>query len=502
MLTNELNQLQEELQYHRNSIQELEERITEVKVYDGYAAQATEAVEDAIKQIGMGKYLWLFKEHILSMFPEQPPAYLEDEVEEEINLVPLTEVHGTEVPQEVEKIKSEKSYYELTGKPDLRPTTYKDLTPNITYSSDGRAYAGFNDYSEAEKFRDSISQPAMIDEAVIMNGFKYEVKFHCSKEYIQELSNSINSMSDDSSFEEINPRVLYNHHDKTVYLGMTAKNRCDYYGQYLTGQLTVGKKYTYSNKPSFINGEEYKYELRITEIELDDAVHLANFNLQRNPEHPDNAKLLTDWRANKVRELPPAYTPSPKPTPLKEVQVGDIVAIDATKIKEKQYKVLEIFEGHCEVICCHNTEMSKMINERYHFKEVYKVASEDIQVDDRFNDPTLIQVHPVPVKKSDELSKQREGLTTEDFVASSEKLCFAAPPYNKISLDEIEVCDIVSTGKYVKAYYEVYQHNGSHLLARCLHHDSLPMRIGQDGYYIAAPFLVEKADTSEIMAAA
>ena len=64
MLNKELTALQEELNYHRNSIQELEERIAEVKVYDGYAAQATEAVEDAIEQIGMGKYLWLFKEHI------------------------------------------------------------------------------------------------------------------------------------------------------------------------------------------------------------------------------------------------------------------------------------------------------------------------------------------------------------------------------------------------------------------------------------------------------
>ena len=142
MLNKELTALQEELNYHRNSIQELEERIAEVKVYDGYAAQATEAVEDAIEQIGMGKYLWLFKEHILSMFPEQPPAYLEEKI--------------NTVSPEVEEIKPEKSYYELTGKPDLRPTTYEDLAPNITYSSDGRAYIGFDDKQKAEAFRESL----------------------------------------------------------------------------------------------------------------------------------------------------------------------------------------------------------------------------------------------------------------------------------------------------------------------------------------------------------
>lgn len=36
--------------------------------------------------------------------------------------------------------KKEKTYYELTGRPDLRPTKYEDLAVNISYSSDGRAY--------------------------------------------------------------------------------------------------------------------------------------------------------------------------------------------------------------------------------------------------------------------------------------------------------------------------------------------------------------------------
>ena len=473
MLTNELNQLQEELQYHRNSIQELEERITEVKVYDGYATQATEAVEDAIKQIGMGKYLWLFKEHILSMFPEQPPTYLEDNVEEDINLV----------PQEVEEIKSEKSYYELTGKPDLRPTTYEDLTPNISYSSDGRAYIGFNDYSEAEKFRDSISQPAMIDEAVIMNGFKYEVKFHCSKEYIQKLSDSINSMSDDSSFEEINPRVLYNHHDKTVYLGMTAKNRCEYYGQYLTGQLIVGKKYTYSSKPSFINGEEYKYELRITEIELDDAVHLANFNLQRNPEHPDNVKLLTDWRANKVREIPSACKALPRSTPLDEIKLGEIVSVGSNS---KQYKVIDhvVLDGvpHLEVISTYNSDMPKLVGQTSYLKEAYRVLADDIQVDSALQKKEEVPVVLEEVKKSTEL-------TSEDF---------AAPPYSKISLDEINFGDIITTNPHSKSAYEIRAHNGDHLLAVCLYNQALPKRVGEE-FYFKVPYLVERA-TEEVIA--
>ena len=207
----------------------------------------------------------------------------------------------------------------------------------------------------------------MLDKGEVMYMYEWEVKFYCDREYLNQLvtKDTVNN------FEKISPRVIYNHNDRIVYLGMTAKGRCDCYGQYLTDQLTVGEKYSVSNKPSIIKGEEYKYELRITEISLSDAIHLANFNLQRDPDHPDNAKLLTDWRANKVREVEPAYTPSPKPTPLTELKVGEIVSRGP---HDKQYKVLGIQELqgtlHAEVICTYNSEMPALINQNSYFKEV------------------------------------------------------------------------------------------------------------------------------------
>ena len=484
MLNKELTALQEELNYHRNSIQELEERIAEVKVYDGYAAQATEAVEDAIEQIGVGKYLWLFKEHILSMFPQQPPAYLEDKVEEDI------------LPQEAKEVKPEKSYYELTGRPDLRPTAYKDLAPNVSYSSDGRAYVGFNDKDEAEEFRDAISEPSLLDDAVIMNGFKFEVKFHCSREYVREIADSVNSMSDDpvENFEEISPRVIYNHNDKTVYLGMTAKSRCDYYGQYLTGQLTVGEKYTYSNKPSFINSEEYKYELRITEINLEDAIHLASFNLQRDPEHPDNAKLLTDWRANRIRKVEPACKPRPKAIALEEVKLGDIVTTDATKVKDKQYKVLahKELEGvtHVEAICIFNKEMPALVNQCSWFKEVYPVEPGDIciapQFCDREREEVLtedVQIYVPKEKPLTKRAKKSDVLSEEDFPSY---------PYDSIKITELEFGDIITSTPYARSAYEVIAVNQEYATAICLYHQALPGRVGEE-YTFANPYLVEKA---------
>ena len=487
MLNKELTALQEELNYHRNSIQELEERIAEVKVYDGYAAQATEAVEDAIKQIGMGKYLWLFKEHILSMFPEQPPAYIEDE-------------------DKVEEVKPKRSYYELTGKPDLRPTTYEDLAPNISYSSDGRAYVGFNDKDEAEEFRDAISEPSLLDDAVIMNGFKFEVKFHCSREYVREIADSVNSMSDDpvENFEEISPRVIYNHNDKTVYLGMTAKSRCDYYGQYLTGQLTVGEKYTYSDKPSFINAEQYKYELRITEINLDDAVHLASFNLQKDPEHPDNAKLLTDWRANKIRKVEPACKPRPKAIALEDVKLGDIVTTDATKVKDKQYKVLahKELEGvpHVEAICIFNREMPALVNNCSWFKEVYPVDSMDVCVDPKFRQEEqaleeTVNIYVPDVFTSREIPPEEKGKTT---IKKSEQLGeddFPGYPYMEIALDRIEFGDIITSTPYSRSAYMVKGHKGEFVMAECIYHKSLPGRVGEE-FSFTTPYLVEKATSA------
>ena len=501
MLNKELTALQEELNYLRNSIQELEERIAKVKVYDGYAAQATEAVEDAIKQIGVGKYLWLFKEHILSMFPEQPPAYLEDKVEKEISIVVPQVLANQESKQEAKEVKPEKSYYELTGRPDLRPTTYEDLAPNISYSSDGRAYVGFNDKDKAKEFRDTISEPSLLDHAVIMNGYKYEVKFHCNKQYIQEIADSVNSMSDDpvDNFEEINPRVIYNHNDKAVYLGMTAKSRCDYYGQYLTGQLTVGEKYTYSDKPSFINGEEYKYELRITEIELDDAVHLASFNLQRDPEHPDNAKLLTDWRANKVRQYPPAYTPLPKAIALENVKLGDIVTTDATKVKDKQYKVLahKELEGvpHVEAICIYHREMPALVNNCSWFKEVYPVEPGDVciapQFCDREQEEVLtedVQIYvPKEIPLTQKVKKSKE-LSENDFPLY---------PYDSIKITELGFGDIITSTPYARSAYEVIAVNKEYATAVCLYHQALPGRVGEQ-YTFANPYLVEKSEALKV----
>ena len=372
-----INNLEETILYHQQQVEETQSQLDRIKISQAYGEDAVSSVEEAIENINP-EHLELLKEHLLSLF------------DTEVQTLPVSNSATNTKQPEAEKEFGPLSYYELTGKPDTRPDTFEDLAPNIVYSSSNRAYVGFRDRKEAEKFKDSISEPAMIGDEHTMNGFKYEVKFHCSKEYIQEIANSINSMSDDpiENIEEINSRVLYNHNDKIVYVGMTAKGRSEYYGQYLTGELAIGEKYTVSNKPSFINSEQYKYELRITEVDINDAVHLASFNLQRDPVHPDNKELRDVW-SNRKRVHPPAYKPLPKAIALEDVKLGAIVSTSADDIDKKQYKVLahKELEGvlHVEAICIYHCEMPALVNNCSWFKEVYPVDLMDVRIDPSFS---------------------------------------------------------------------------------------------------------------------
>lgn len=468
MLNQELNTLQEELQYHCKQVEELEERIAQVKVYDSYAAQAKEAVEEAIKQIGVGKYLWLFKEELLSMFPQQAPQYLEDKVKEAPQEIIESD---TTVSEEVEEKKEfgPLSYYELTGKPDTRPDTFTDLAPNITYSSSGRAYVGFNNKQEAEKFRDSISEPSMLSDTETMNGYKYEVKFYCDLEYLQHFV-AFHGLKEEqiqkSDFEQISSSVIYNHNDSIAYLAFSAKGRADTYGSYLIRILDIAKKYTVSNKPQIV--KDSKYELRLEEINLEDATHLANFNLKKDYDHPDHREVREVWRTTRKREVPPAYKPLARSVPLNKIELGEIVSVGSNS---KQYKVIDHVEldgvPHLEVISTYNSDMPELVGQTSYLKEAYRVLKEDIHID-----PELVKDN------------------------SEAELSFPAPPYKEIPLDQVELCDVVATSPNSQSAYEVKEHKGSYIVTTCLYHNALPNRIGEEFTFSDKVYLIEKSDNS------
>ena len=501
-------ELESQIQYHQEQQQLAEQELDRLKMNQAIAEEAVDKVKETLEHLD-DKYLEVFKEHLLSLFSNNKTQEVKEEAPVEVK---------TEVTEEV---KSEKSYYELTGRPDLRPTIYEDLAPNVTYSSDGRAYVGFNDRQEAEKFRDAISEPSLLDDAVIMNGFKYEVKFHCKREYVQEIANSINSMSEEveeaqtPNFEKIDIDLTYNHVDKICYIAHSSKSRADNYGIYLTKILDIGKKYTVSKDPQIVDA---KYELRIEGISFEDTLELQNFNLKKEWDAKENKDARSLWRDTRKREVKPACKPLPRTTSINEIELGNIVYLNS---HSNQYKVLQKVEldgiSHLEVICVYNSERPSLVGAISYLKECYKVLPDDIQIDPSFSSvqeeqeevlTETVAVYkpkekPVLKKVKTKAHSLRSQLPTS-VEAENEELSesdFPSGPYQKISLDEIEVCDIVSTGTNVKGYYEVYQHCGDYVLGRCLYHDSLKMRIGQDGYYIKQAFLVEKC-SQEMLATA
>lgn len=534
-------ELQSQINYYQEQQELAEQELDRLKMTEAFAEDAAAKVEEALEHIDP-KYLDVFKEHLLALFPTEAPSYsrrleapvyLEESSEKEDDIEymddsnpdyksieqiqeedPDTVVavfHSKEhlkskgITPLTKEVKPEKSYYELTGRRDLRPTTYEDLAPNISYSSDGRAYIGFNDKQEAEEFRESISSPSIIGNAEIMNGYKYEVKFYCDREYVEELQKELeNDWTPEQKAEldwqeqlvRIAPDVFYDPSSRKCYIGFSAKGRADHYGSYLTRILDIAEKYTVSAKPSVTTNT--KYELVLEEIDKMSAQHLSKFNLKKEYDDSKNREARELWRTTRQRKHEPACKPLPKLVPLNKVKLGDIVYLNSIT---NQYKVLDRVEldgiPHLEVICVYNSERPSLVSAISYLKECYLVPADEIQID-----PTLVKASSLrlkdeaPLAKTVELkptAKKFDELTTEDF---------AAPPYSKISLDEIEVADIVSTGEYVKAYYEITAHNGSHLLGRCIHHDSLKMRIGQENFYIVSPYLVERADSQYIDSAA
>lgn len=519
-------ELESQIQYHQEQQELIELELDRLKMTQAFAEDAAEKVESALEHIDP-KYLNVFKEHLLSLFLTETPIYLEEKVEEDLDNIEYLEegdpefrtikqlqqedpdnivvFHSEEYLKnqsstpEVKEVKKEKSYYELTGKPDLRPTTYEDLAPNISYSSDGRAYIGFNDKQEAEAFRESLDVPSLLDEAQIMNNHKWEVKLYCDREYIEELKEELENDWTPEQKAELDWQeqlirtandIFYDPSSRKCYVGFSAKGRADQYGSYLTRILDIAEKYIVTNKPRVTTNT--KYELVLEQIDKMSAQHLSKFNLKKEYDDSKNREARELWRTTRQRKHEPACKPLPKLVPLNEVKLGDIVYLNSI---DNQYKVLSKVEldgiPHLEVICVYNSERPSLVSATSYLKECYLVPANEIQID-----PALAQEEEEIIAKTVELKptvKKSSELTTEDFTA---------PPYQKISLDEIEVADIVSTGAYVKAYYEITAHNGSHLLGRCIHHDSLKMRIGQDGFYIVSPYLVERADSQYIDSAA
>ena len=496
----EITSIQSDIQYHQEQIKEAEERLDQIKVAQAYSDTACGAIEDCIENIDPF-YLPILRGHIESMFNKTSLTTNNEFKEVNTTKVEVKNLeagcnHPSGSAPVIEPLKEDtpRTRAKLLGIPDFTPDTYEDLTPNISYSSSGRAYVGFNDRQEAEEFRDAISEPSLLDDAVIMNGFKYEVKFHCSREYVEEIADSVNTETTEGcGFEKIDGEITYNHTDNIAYLAFSAKGRADQYGSYLTRILDIAAKHTVSNKPSMFDS---KYELRLEDITLEDALHLQSFNLKKEWDAKENEEARELWRDSRKRVYPSACKPSPKLISPEEVNLGDIVYLNSIN---NQYKVISKVEldgvPHIEVICVFNSERPSLVSAISYLKECYLVDPEGIQIDSQFKEQKEEEVLTEDVqiyvpKEKETTVKKSDELTEADFPAS---------PYKPIKLTELEFGDIITSTPHSRSAYMVKQHKGSYVVAECLYHSALKDRVGGD-FDFTKPYLVEKA-TEEIMVA-
>ena len=175
--------------------------------------------------------------------------------------------------------------------------------------------------------------------------------------------------------------IVYNSTESICYIGFTAKGRANNYGSYLTRVLDVAPKFRVSKKPTVIT--DSKYELILQGITLEDAEHLANFNLKLDYDHPDHKEFKEVWDSTRKKELPPPYKPSLIMTPLEEIEIGEIVCSDNTG--GKQYKVLNKTDiagrPHLEVIATYNSEFPQLEGKVSFLAEAYRVPPNHSQYD-------------------------------------------------------------------------------------------------------------------------
>ena len=95
MFHNQITELQSQISYHQQQIEETEQELYQLKAFQSYGAQAFACMQEAIANIP-DKYLDAFKESILSLF-DNPPPISKEEVERYIEYISDTTAYDPEV---------------------------------------------------------------------------------------------------------------------------------------------------------------------------------------------------------------------------------------------------------------------------------------------------------------------------------------------------------------------------------------------------------------------
>ncbi|MEM8674374.1 MAG: hypothetical protein AAGF83_10940 [Cyanobacteria bacterium P01_G01_bin.67] len=242
--------------------------------------------------------------------------------------------------------------------------------------------AGFHDREEAEEFRDSISEPSMLSDTETMNGYKYEVKFYCTKEFIEDI---VNDWTPEQKAEldwqeqlvRIVPDIFYDPSTSKCYLGFSNYQRANTYGAHLKEiHELYDSRYTV-DKPTVVTN--CKHELVIEYITEDNSRKLAPLNLKKELDHKSNKAVTDTWLLPvKKEETGQSEYPFPpyKSIPLSEVELADIVTTSANA--QSAYEVTANLGDHLLATCLYNHSLKHREGQKdFWITEAYLVQKGD-----------------------------------------------------------------------------------------------------------------------------
>ena len=505
-----INNLEETILYHQQQIEETQNQLDQVKVSATYGEEAVSSVEDAIANIS-SEHLELLKEHLISLFgnevKEEASPIVEDAgAEPKVFNPPQPDIpHTPEMDEEAQIIKlsdnvvfdedtdcihigfrlSSDGYAwreELVYKQKLSTKSWFEEAEHLEDYPKELIIEGVT-LDQAQKLVETcdFSNPPVIEPVEVREDM-YQKPHYLDPKIPIKLADYTLGQTPVNKVE-VAPGIIYVPVDKTAFIGMKAKGRARNYGDMLTRVLTIGSKYLVTDKLSVI--KDAKYEFRIFDIELEDIIQLAKFNLSKEYDAKENKEVREDWRLNRQRPAPVTTKPSPKLVPLEEIKLGNIVYLNSI---DNQYKVLNKVEldgtPHIEVICVFNSERPSLVSATSFLKECYLVPAENIQVDPALvQEKVLTEDVNIYIPEEKVTIKKSQGLTENDFPDY---------PYSEISLNQIEFGDVITSTPYSRSAYMVKEHKGESLLAECLYHKSLPGRVGEE-FSFTTPYLAEKA---------
>ena len=370
MFHNQILELQSQLHYHQQQIEETEQELYQLKAFQSYGDQAFACVQEAISHID-GKYLDAFKEALLSLF-DNPT--LDDRRA------------TTTITQE-----EEKEYVEY-------------ISDNVCYDPEADiVHIGFKDQQLAEQWAhqlhhiENYGHRYVIEESEHLPDYPIELKIQgVTMEDARTLSRTCDftkppikekviPQSTTSgvalglrpsgvaparpdftpvTYTDITADIVYSSEGR-CYVGFSSRARASTYGQLLKEVYEFTTAYLVE-KPTILH--KHKWELKMYCSE-DNAHRLALLNLKKELTHPEN-KVHTDAWVHK--ELPQSFDKGYPKIELAELELADRI----TRSPHSQC-VYEVIQNHGEYVtvrCLEHNSMSGLVGQEYALTEAYLIC--------------------------------------------------------------------------------------------------------------------------------